>query len=165
MIKNKNGITMVALVITVMVMLIIATISFVTGKELLDSSKVKGYITTMYMVKGEIENMNESYEFDGDINHLVGKMLDTGDSGTVEKLKKIYEDEGMEGRQTEILGSNTWYVLDKEDVNNLGIKNKMLNDGEVFIVNYTYGMVIYSKGYTISGKTTYSLEGLTKLEF
>ena len=68
MIKNKNGITMVALVITVMVMLIIATISFVTGKELLDSSKVKGYITTMYMVKGEIENMNESYEFDGDKN-------------------------------------------------------------------------------------------------
>lgn len=173
MLKDQKGITIVALSVTIIVMLIIVSVSFVSGRELLDSSKIKGYITTMYLVKGEVQNMYESYEFNSDDNSLKGKKLDIDDTGVYTKINQIYENEILNTitneeektlRKAEISEKNVWYILEKDVVNELGIETDMLDKGEVFIVNYKAGVIIYSKGYNNKEKTIYSLEGLLNLD-
>lgn len=176
MIKNNKGVTLVALSITIVVILIIASVTYVSGRDLLDSTKLKGYITTMYLVKGEVDNINESYQFDGDTNHLKGSKLDitytNPDTGisTNEMLKDIYVKEIFVGmsdasdRANSEISNGNWYILKQDDIKDMGIENDMLDNGDVFIVNYNTGLIIYSKGYTSSGITTYSLDGLLNLE-
>lgn len=173
MIKSQKGITIVSLVITIIVMLIILSVSYVTGRELLISSKIKGYITTMYMVKGEIENMYESYQFDSNTAHLKGSKLDVSDDTVKNKMTSIYNNEILSKitdpaeravREQEIHDTENWYFLTKDNVNELGVETDMLENNEVFIVNYNTGVIIYSKGYTVNGDTFYSLEGLSSID-
>lgn len=176
MIKNNKGVTLVALSITIIVILIIASVTYVSGRDLLDSTKLKGYITTMYLIKGEVENINETYQFDGDTSNLKGKKLDISytnpDTGisTKDMLKDIYTKEIFVGESdAEIKAGNEiaggiWYILEQDDMKELGIENDMLNSGDVFIVNYSTGLIIYSKGYTNKGVTTYSLDGLLNIK-
>lgn len=174
--KNNKGVTLVALSVTVVIILIIASVTYVSGRDLLDSTKLKGYITTMYLIKGEVENINEEYQFDGDSGHLKGKILDTSyvnpDTGisTYNMLKDIYTKEVFAGesnattKASNEISSGIWYILEQDDMKELGIENDMLDSGDVFIVNYNTGLVIYTKGYTSKGITTYSLDGLLNIK-
>lgn len=179
MIKNNKGVTLVALSITIIVMLIIASVTYVSGRDLLDSTKIRSYITTMYLVKGEVDNMNESYEFDGSETHLKGSKLnksyDYSGTGatTQEMLKQIYMDEIFkdvadvsirEQNAMNEVNNGIWYILTEADLKQMGIENDMLDNGNVFIVNYKTGFIVYSKGYTNKGITTYSLDGLLNLD-
>ena len=52
-----------SLVIVIMIMGIIFVVTFNSGKELLDTTKVKKYATVMYLVKAEVEAIVDEYDF------------------------------------------------------------------------------------------------------
>lgn len=71
MTKDKKGITLVSLVITIIVMLIIFGVTITSGTVLLDNSKKTKIETSLYMVKARAETLLEQYMFDGDVKSLL----------------------------------------------------------------------------------------------
>lgn len=71
MTKEENGITIISLVVTLIVMLIIFGITFVSGTVLLEQSKKTKIETQLYLIKARAETLVEQYQFDGDLKHLL----------------------------------------------------------------------------------------------
>ena len=71
MTKDKKGITLVSLAITLIVMLIILGITIVSATVLIDNSRLTKIETQLYLIKGRAEALAEQYAFDEDIKSLI----------------------------------------------------------------------------------------------
>lgn len=152
MLKNQNGVTVAALVVTIIVLGILASVTISVTTDLMTDSKVKTYITNMLLVQGKAESLYEKYEFEGtsdnpdaDIgNEYMGTKTDLN---SLETFKKYLD------------GTNNdkyWYKWTQNTLSNNGLDPEMLTSGsEYYLVNYESGEVIYSKGFKGEGSTTY----------
>ena len=57
MLKNQNGVTVAALVVTIIVLGILASVTISVTTDLMTDSKVKTYITNMLLVQGKAESL------------------------------------------------------------------------------------------------------------
>lgn len=71
MTKDKKGITLVSLVVTLIVMLIIFSVTLISATVILDNSKLTKIETTLYMAKARAEVLLEQYMFDGNVKPLI----------------------------------------------------------------------------------------------
>ena len=83
---------MVMLIIIIIVLLLIFSVAFSASRNLLDTTKVKKYATVMILLKGEIENLEEEYEFSGE-NVFVGQKINPEEGIFEEKIKSIITSE------------------------------------------------------------------------
>lgn len=159
MVKDKKGITMITLVITIVVMLIIAGITVQGSQRLLRDSELKTEITNMLLIQARAEVIYDKNQFDDTVK-LVGTPI-TNELATKysipddpDQLKKWYiwdnEENVPEGS-----------ISAKSEIEDLKIK---LKSGEFYIVNYEDSEVIYSEGYRDSdGNVVYSLSKLQNI--
>lgn len=63
--SNNNGVTLIALTITIIVMLIIAGITIYGGSKLIQNAKVEDVKTNMLLVQAEVKNYVEQAKFEG----------------------------------------------------------------------------------------------------
>ena len=70
MLKNNNGITLISLAITLIVLLILAGVTIDTSVNLIKDSKIRNYITSMSLIKIEVEKNFEDFEFENDVSNL-----------------------------------------------------------------------------------------------
>ncbi len=63
--KNNKGVTLVALMITIIVMLIIAGIAVYSGTGLIKQAKVEDVKTNMLLLEGKVKNYVEQAKFEG----------------------------------------------------------------------------------------------------
>lgn len=71
MTKDKKGITLISLAVTIVVMLIILGVTLVSGTALLDNSKLTKIETTLIMIKSRAEILAEQYGFDENIKSIL----------------------------------------------------------------------------------------------
>lgn len=64
-INNNKGITLVALVITVIIILIIGAITVYEGSRLVDEAKYEDVKTNMLLIQAEVKNFAEQAKFEG----------------------------------------------------------------------------------------------------
>ena len=64
--RKNNGVTMTALVVTLIVLTIMLSVTMNVSAELLSDSKIKSYIAEMYTVQARIKSMAETLEFESD---------------------------------------------------------------------------------------------------
>lgn len=64
MIKNQKGVTISMLAVTIIVLSIMAGITISIGTNLVKSSRLRNYITTMSLIKLEVEKTFEEFEFE-----------------------------------------------------------------------------------------------------
>ena len=64
-IKNNKGITLVALVITVIIILVIGAITVYEGSKLVDEAKYEDVKTNMLLIQAEVKNFAEQAKFEG----------------------------------------------------------------------------------------------------
>ncbi len=85
MTKDKKGITLISLAITIIVMLIILGITIVSATVLIDNSRLTKIETQLYLIKGRAEALAEQYAFDEDIKSLISfsKIEETNGKPTV----------------------------------------------------------------------------------
>lgn len=149
--SKERGITLIALVITIVVLLILAgvSIAMLTGdngiltqasksKTLSEISAVKEAVA---LKKNEIE-INEN----------------TGNSNTVKVYGTEYTNQNPYG-PINIWGYDTifgegWYRLNKEDLEAMGI----INAESEYVVNYDNGYVISTKTFNYNGEETYTTD-------
>lgn len=144
--KSNRGITIIALIITIIVMLILASVTIEFGTGQIERAKLEDIKTTMLLIKGRAqivadkESFGEEYDKTGMIN-----LADATDYNT-SKLQNILND----------LETSNLYIWEQTAMDNNNIQ-VTVTKSDFFVIDYVTGEVYYSIGYTYQGKTYYSL--------
>lgn len=145
--KSKNGITIIALVLTVIIMLILVGVTVKIGTNSIDESEKQDIITNMISIKTKAKIVKDKYNFK-DIENLVGTPLIEDTEHTTTDVKVEIPGEKI----------NKCYIWTQEDLNDQGLASISSNKSEFYIVCYGDDEieVYYSKA--VGGK--YSLTEL-----
>ena len=169
--KKDKGITIVALIITVILMLILVGVGTYYGGDALDKAKIEDIKTNMLSIKTKAMTIAEKYNFK-DIDNLIGTKLDTdeaqagiqsGSYSVSDQLKQLLETKNAEGNfQVDI---NNLYVWTKEDLKGQGLNTIDVDNNNFYIIYYNLSdtnncEIYYSKG--IDGN--YSLTQLENMK-
>ena len=160
--EKQTGSTFVKLIIATVVMIFLACIAVNYGKNLMQEVKVQDLRTNMLYIQAEAKkgleevcfqtvNIDESKQENIDkINqikqeHLDGVTLSNAATEIQNAVKNI----------PDITIDETYYYLNEETLDNMGIKNIKLEENEYFIVKYDFENtnveVINTKGkYTLT---------------
>lgn len=159
MIKNQKGITIVALVVTIIVMVILTWISLGTGYSVVKDIRIGRIISNMALVKAKAETVYEQYQFSGKEEDLVGKevILDFVTEKEIEIIEQKAGNYDFENWK--------WYEWSPETLIKQGLDASLLKEGQYFYVNYQYGEIIINTGtsYNLSDTKFFSLTGLSYL--
>lgn len=128
-VKTNNGITLIALVITIIVLLILAgvTISALSGDNGILQNAIKAKEETE--VSGEIEQISILISENQIKEHILGEKLKEIEFNITENTKSI-----IDSITGEIYG-NGWYYLTPQNSEELQLKNS-------YIVNYEKGEIV-----------------------
>lgn len=150
--KNENGITLMALIIIVAVLLIIASVSIYTGTESLDNISLNGFYTKLEIVQERIDDIattNESY-IDGN-NSIYIK--DAGQDLTTDQINKLQNI--LEQKEISYANISDFRYFTIQDV------KKILDLEEInynLFINFKNRIVVVEDGITIGDITYYMLE-------
>ena len=158
MIKNNRGVTLSALVVTVIVIILLAGITITTSDLVIKKTRSKNMYSNMYLIKGKVETIYEDYTFDPTdlTKSLAGTQVDAY------SLADMPYGKGIDLTDTNV--NSLWYMWNKTTLKSLGFDPHMISsdsDDVFFIVNYATGEVIYSKGFDDgTGEIKYKLSDL-----
>lgn len=146
--KNENGITLVALIIIVGVMLIITSVSVYNGTDSVNSIKLNGFYTQLEIVQEKVDDIattNESYINGTDTVYI----KETGEPLTLEQKNELKS----RLNNTDIVERFKYFTI--QDIKNILDLDEI--DYNLFI-NFEDKIVVAEDGITIEGTTYYMLE-------
>ena len=147
MIKNQKGVTLSALVITIIVLVILAGVTIGATTDLMSDSKVKTYITNMLLVQAKAESLYEKYQFEGTDLGAGNEYM-----GTKEDIANMEKYNISSDGTTD----DYWYKWTQTTLSKNGLDPEMLEtSSESFFVNYERGEVVYSNGFVDKNGTRY----------
>ena len=142
--KNKKGITLIALVITVVVLLILASIGTYSGINIIKSSQLTAFTTELKIMQTQVNRIYQEKEE----NQEYGKEI----TGEVEvQARKVFT-EGESG----ITSYNGYSYWDTETIRNLKIEGVEQD----FFVNLETRSIVSYEGFKYEDKIYYTLEQL-----
>ncbi len=154
--KKERGITLVALVITIILILILAGIAGYEGGKIIQQSNLQTISANMLLIQAKAQTLAEKAEFSGDEeNSLKGV-----------KVENIAEEEPL--RKAGIT-TGEYYKWDANTLEENGLSGVSIEDGEVYYVNYQVGEtadveVVISSGYKhVDGNVYYKLSDIKNL--
>lgn len=157
--KDTKGITLIALVITIVVLAIIVGVSLNIGGQLFNNVNLKTLDTNMLLIQAKVKVISEKNNFDENTPLKGSKVADITNDSDINKLKN-------EGVIVESDASYQSYYLWNQDIlNEEGLDSIKLKDNEKYIVNYETEEIIYIPGYKhTDDKTYYKLSDLTRIQ-
>ena len=103
--KKENGITLISLVITIILILILATVSIYTGVDIYENMRVKNFVAKMQTIQVAVDKLCDKYTVQ-EINSKTG--VNYNDASVPEKsievLEKVINENGNEDDATK-----SWY--------------------------------------------------------
>lgn len=148
---KEKGITLIALVITIVVLLILVGIMIDAGDNIIKSANLQAAITNMLMIQTKVRILSDEANFEGKDSILVGTKLSTIVSGSQNAMINSLKQNGV---FTEPEKENL-YLLDGSHLIQMGLENIKLKSDEYYIVNYQTDEVIYTKGIEDKNGTIY----------
>ena len=147
--KNNKGITLVTLVITIVVMAILAGVTVATT-NLVEESVRQKKITNMKLIQIKAKIIMEKVEFNNnDTSMYVGTKLSTAPNKAQIAGNALDANEQLE---------ETYYIYDANTLKSINLEGINLEEGEVYIVDYSDGDVIAPEGLkSSSGEIVYRL--------
>ena len=121
--KIENGITIVALVITIILMLILAGVGMHFGTSAIDKAKLEDIKTDMISIKTKAKIVAEQFNFK-DIDSLVGSQITEDEAGKLgitnysDKIRKWSSSDLSSQNLSNIKGDTYVVSYDLEDPNN-----------------------------------------------
>ena len=168
-IRGNKGITLIALVITIVVLLIIATISVYSGKETIKKAKLEELKTNMLLIQAKAKEYVENANFK--LGTKIDEAQETERDDRISKAKEELKGNEIQKSDIDITISDKegkyiyYYKLTEDQLKEIGLSDVKSNtkDGE-YMVEYDIEKAqveIYNtKGY--EGK--YSLTDIEKIE-
>lgn len=144
--KEQDGITIISLVITVVVLIILSGIGIKIGTDSIKSSKDGALASDLAMVQHAVLEQYTKYQTTKDITYLVGNKV------AKEEMTQIAKDLNITlANIPQNYSNKDYYRLDKASLLEIGIEN---TDDE-YIVNYISGEVINMTQKTTSDTALY----------
>lgn len=173
--KKNRGITMVALVITIVVLLIIAGISIGAGNNAIKNSKLENLKTNMLLIEVKAKEQIENAKFRLGTSLSFNKATEEEKTNRVNTAKSEFT--GKEIADGNIFNNNIkednkkniyYYKLSTQDLINMGLKNvKSDEKNGYYIVKYNLKdstIEIYNtKGFDDEGNVVYSLTDIKQV--
>lgn len=151
--EKVKGITIVALTITVIVLIILASIGIYTGTEIIKQANLQNINTNMMLIQAKTKTISEQAKFNKDTSNYKGtKVTEVTGNKEVEKLLS----------ENKIEDSENCYLLSQNDLNEMGLEK--VNEDSGYIVNYETNEIIYVKGFEAKDKTYYKLSEMKDLK-
>lgn len=166
--KQNQGITLIALMITVIVMLIIAGISVYSGKKTIRMAKLEEAKTNMLLIEAKAREYVEEATFKMGIN--------PDDAKKEEVRNQVYGNGSEEGAQLEkaeestipsefgITDKTTCYWLTDATREKWGLKDMELDTDEKYLIQFNESEVEVEVYNTIGYDGKYSLTELEAIE-
>lgn len=164
--SKKEGITIIALMITIIIMLILLGVGIHFGTEAIARARLEDIKTDMISIKTKAKIIAEQYNFK-DVDSLTGTPLDSDieqlgiqESYIIpQELKTIFE--SVNEDETSKFDISKLYVWSQENLDNQSLDTIKVGDNKFYIVYYNLEgtnlcEVYYSEGY----KGKYSLTDL-----
>ncbi len=157
--KNNKGITLIALILTIVVMGIILGISVIDGGDTLQKSKMTEYIGLMKLVKARADVVLEDEMFEN--GSITGETI-----VSLEDLQKIDGTEAITDFDIKVnyynYGGKKFIKWNGDKIANQGIDSRILGNNEYFVVIFDQDKketvdVLYSTGCRINSQTYYLL--------
>jgi len=122
--KNEKGITIIALIITIILMIILVSVSIQFGTDAIKKSKEEDIKSNMLLIQGRSKIIKDKHTYDAENSSLVGTPLSsaTGYIISSELQSKI--------------NSSQAYIFTQEDLNNNGLGNIKINNENFYVVDY-----------------------------
>ena len=159
--KNQKGITLVALTITIIVMIIIASITTYAGSGLIKQAKLQDLVTNMLLMQVKAKEGAEEAKFQKvkDLEEAAAQFIIIGTKVAGSGISELEE------KVSQILGTTeNCYYFTQEDLQSMGLKDLTVSDYGYFVAVYDIdnikAEIINTKGY--NGK--YKLEDLKALQ-
>lgn len=173
-IRNENGITLIALVITVIVLFIIAGISIMKGTDLVNTSKAETIETNMLTIKAKAKEYMENVDAKTWATNQKDKENKNREELTGKYKLTLIEDVSSYINNSEWYQETdtyTYYSIEKVALDNMGL-SEMYEEGKIYIIKYpqepTSGSrdadlkldIIYANGIEYKGRIYYNLSNL-----
>lgn len=142
--KQSKGIALIGLILVVVIILIVVLWGLKYAKGYLNNQQKEDTKATMLAIQTVITNVKNKHIVDEKENSLIGVKLDLENNETEYKITEDLKNVLSTMENAEL------YILNKEELNNLGVKNVEVNDTEFYIVDYNSKDIVYSLG--VEGK-------------
>ena len=150
---NSKGVTLLALVITIIVLLILAAVATYSGMDIIQSSKLTAFTTEMKIMQTQVNDLYDKWK-SGEINKdEIGKDLTYNTTVQNQANNVLIDELGLENNFSDLTG---YRYFDQETIQGLGI------DGveQEFFVNIENREVISYEGLLYDGDMYYTLNQL-----
>lgn len=146
---NQKGVTLIALIITVIVLLILASVATYSGMDIIESSKVTTFTAEMKIMQTQVNSLYDQWK-SGDINKdEIGKSLDYN-AEVQEQTSKVLVTE------LDITDTTGYRYFDQETIQSLKIEGVK----QEFFINIEKREVVSYKGLRYKGDMYYTLTQL-----
>ncbi len=166
MLKSEKGITLVILLITVIIMVILASVGITYGTASADEVQLQTFSYELQQIQGRVDVIHEKMNLESETSYITlnGKVLGqniTSSSAAVGTLKRVTGKDYNTTSDGELYlngGTNTIYryFSKKALQQQLEIKNAKLD----VIINFKTREIISVKPHKYEGKSYYRLEDI-----
>lgn len=151
--KENKGITLLALIITIIVMLILASVVIRYGTKEIEKAKLEDLQATMLLIQGKSkiiidkEGFGESYDNTGMIK------LEEASNYDISLLQSVLS--GIEDKSNLYIWEQT-----AMDNNNIDVT---ITPTQFYVIDYSTGEIYYSLGYSTDSGIYYSLTDIQNI--
>ena len=138
--KNEKGIAMIGLVIVVLLTAVALFAGTNYLKEYVNNQKNEDIKANMLAIQTVITNVKNKHTVDETNNILVGTKLDLENNETGYTISDEFKNVLLSLENAEL------YILNTEELNNLGVKNIEVNNTAFYVVDYNSEEILYSLG-------------------
>lgn len=169
--RSNKGITLAVLVITIVILLIIASISIGTGNKVIKSSELENMITNMLLIKAK------GKEYVENANFKLGPKFDTAEDkqtridnaktelkGTIATSDEVAQIKNKIGENKVDTDYTFYSELTMSNLEEMGIKGVQLEDNETYIIRYEIDSMEVEVYNTLGYNGKYSLTDIDKIE-
>ena len=148
-IKNNKGITLMALVITIILLIILASIGTYSGIQVVKSAQFTAFSTELKIMQTQVNKLYEEKKNGNDDVDALGKTISSSSTTVQSNATKVFNASG-------IRDTSDYKYFDTDTIKSLNIEGV---EGE-FFVNIDKRSVVSYDGFEYEGKTYYTLEQL-----
>lgn len=145
--KSNKGITLTTLVVTIVIMVVLATVTVNIGTKEIERAKLEDLKTTMLLIKGRAQIVADKEEFGEDYDSTGMFKLTEATGYNISNLQDIFDN------------TDNLYIWEQTAMDNNSIDVEITKE-DFFVVDYVTGEVYYSLGFTYEDNTYYSLTEL-----
>ena len=150
-IKNNKGITLMALVITIIVLIILASVGIYSGIQVVKSAQFTAFSTELKIMQTQVNKLYEEKR-NGNTEYVNNLGAAINSNATIQtQANKVFT-----ANESEITDQEGYKYFDTNTIKGLNIEGV---EGEFFI-NIDKRSVVSYDGFNYEGKTYYTLEQL-----